>query len=148
METENRESICKKLEVVIDKTEYFLKALPIISIVGSLLLGFEKINNEYQLSGIYSYNLASSQHAQSRTDLKEEDFEHLLLGREFHNEDGTSYQEILEKFGLSKYIEIDSGGESGQKLNILYKLENGKYVSLWFTVSQSGDYLLYEKHIT
>ena len=109
---------------------------------------FEKINNEYQLSGIYSYNLASSQYAQSRTDLKEEDFEHLVLGREFHNEDGTSYQEILEKFGLSKYIEIDSGGESGQKLNVLYKLENGKYVSLWFTVSQSGDYLLYEKHIT
>ena len=109
---------------------------------------FEKINNEYQLSGIYSYNLASSQHAQSRTDLKEEDFEHLILGKEFQNEDGTSYQEILEKFGLSKYIEIDSGGESGQKLNVLYKLENGKYVSLWFTVSQSGDYRLYEKHIT
>lgn len=70
---------------------------------------FEKINNEYQLSGIYSYNLASSQHAQSRTDLKEEDFEHLVLGKEFQNEDGTSYQEILEKFGLSKYIKIDSG---------------------------------------
>ena len=109
---------------------------------------FEKINNEYQLSGIYSYNLASSQYAQSRTDLKEEDFEHLVLGKEFQNEDGTSYQEILEKFGLSKYIEVDSGGESGQKLNVLYKLENGKYVSLWFTVSQAGDYLLYEKHIT
>ena len=109
---------------------------------------FEKINNEYQLSGIYSYNLASSQYAQSRTDLKEEDFEHLVLGKEFQNEDGTSYQEILEKFGLSKYIEIDSGGESGQKLNVLYKLEDGKYVSLWFTVSQAGDYLLYEKHIT
>ena len=109
---------------------------------------FEKINNEYQLSGIYSYNLASSQYVQSRTDLKEEDFEHLVLGKEFQNEDGTSYQEILEKFGLSKYIEIDSGGESGQKLNVLYKLENGKYVSLWFTVSQAGDYLLYEKHIT
>lgn len=109
---------------------------------------FEKINNEYQLSGIYSYNLSSSQYAQSRTDLKEEDFEHLVLGKEFQNEDGTSYQEILEKFGLSKYIEIDSGGESGQKLNILYKLENGKYVSLWFTVSQAGDYRLYEKHIT
>ena len=70
---------------------------------------FEKINNEYQLSGIYSYNLASSQHAQSRTDLKEENFEHLVLGKEFQNEDGTSYQEILEKFGLSKYIKIDSG---------------------------------------
>ena len=109
---------------------------------------FEKINNEYQLSGIYSYNLASSQHTQSRTDLKEEDFEHLVLGKEFQNEDGTSYQEILEKFGLSKYIEIDSGSESGQKLNVLYKLEDGKYVSLWFTVSQAGDYLLYEKHIT
>lgn len=109
---------------------------------------FEKINNEYQLSGIYSYNLASSQHVQSRTDLKEEDFEHLVLGKEFQNEDGTSYQEILEKFGLSKYIEIDSGGESGQKLNVLYKLKDGKYVSLWFTVSQAGDYLLYEKHIT
>ena len=54
METENRESICKKLEVVIDKTEYFLKALPIISIVGSLLLGFEKINNEILSTGIIS----------------------------------------------------------------------------------------------
>lgn len=66
METENRESICKKLEVVIDKTEYFLKALPIISIVGSLLLGFEKINNEIlsalksMLCGIPKYYFTNS----------------------------------------------------------------------------------------
>ena len=58
------------------------------------------------------------------------------------------YSKLLLLPGLSKYIEIDSGGESGQKLNVLYKLEDGKYVSLWFTVSQAGDYLLYEKHIT
>ena len=66
METENRESICKKLEVVIDKTEYFLKALPVISIVGSLLLGFEKINNEIlsalksMLCGIPKYYFINS----------------------------------------------------------------------------------------
>ncbi|KXT85248.1 hypothetical protein STRDD11_00450 [Streptococcus sp. DD11] len=108
---------------------------------------FEKIRNEYQLSGLYSYNLLTSEHAQSQRALKEEDFNHLVLGKEFQNESGASYPEILEQFGLSKYIDMDSGGESGQRLNILYKLENGKQVSLWFTVSPAGDDRLCYKNV-